>query len=75
MEKTTGYLGRAWRDLTSEQGWWQPVVILALVNLISVVGPLIVVGYMLDWGREAAWGMSRGLPRTVLSLWLRVLQR
>ena len=48
MEKTTGYLGRAWRDLTSEQGWWQPVVILALVNLIPIVGPLIVVGYMLD---------------------------
>lgn len=68
MEKTTGYLGRAWRDLTSEQGWWQPVVILALVNLIPIVGPLIVVGYMLDWGREAAWGMSRGLPRTVGSV-------
>ncbi|MGN0038035.1 MAG: DUF4013 domain-containing protein [Coriobacteriales bacterium] len=65
MEKTTGYLSRAWRDLTSEPGWWQPVVILALVNLIPIVGSLIVLGYMLDWGREAAWGMSRGLPRKV----------
>ena len=68
MEKTTGYLSRAWHDLTSDKGWWQPIVILALVTLIPIVGPLIVVGYMLDWGREAAWGMSRGLPRTVGSV-------
>ncbi|MGN0960208.1 MAG: DUF4013 domain-containing protein [Coriobacteriales bacterium] len=68
MEKTTGYLSRAWHDLTSDKGWWQPIVILALVNLIPIVGPLITTGYMLDWGREAAWGMSRGLPRTVGSV-------
>ncbi|MGN0073283.1 MAG: DUF4013 domain-containing protein [Coriobacteriales bacterium] len=68
MEKTTGYLGRAWRDLTSEKGWWQPVVILALVSLIPIVGGLIMLGYLLDWGREAAWGMDRGLPRKVGSV-------
>lgn len=68
MEKTTGYLSRAWRDLTSDKGWWQPVAILTLVGLIPIVGSLIVLGYLLDWGREAAWGMSRSLPRTVGSV-------
>lgn len=60
-----GYLSRAWHDLTQDPKWWQPVLILSLVNLIPIVGGLIVAGYMVDWAREGAWGMRRALPRKV----------
>lgn len=54
-----GYLKRAWSELTAEQGWWKPMFILALVVFIPVVGTFVAMGYLLDWGREAAWGMTR----------------
>lgn len=59
MDANAGYLKRAWNDLTSVKGWWQPIAILTLVTLIPVVGGLIVAGYLLDWAREGAWGMNR----------------
>lgn len=65
MEKTTNFLSRAWHDLTSVKGWWQPVAILTLVMCIPVVGSLFVTGYLLDWGREGAWGMTRSITRKV----------
>lgn len=60
-----GYLSRAWNDLTQDPKWWQPILILALVSLIPIVGGLILTGYMIDWAREAAWGMDRGFTRKV----------
>lgn len=63
MEKKTGYLSSAWGELTEAKGWWHTVVIMALAKLIPIVGNIFVTGYMLDWAREGAWGMKRGLPR------------
>lgn len=65
MNSNQGYLGRAWRDLTQDPKWWQPVLILSLVNLIPIVGSLITTGYLIDWAREGAWGMNRAFPRKV----------
>lgn len=60
-----GYLSRAWHDLSQDPKWWQPILILALVSLIPIVGGLIVTGYLIDWAREAAWGMDRAFTRKV----------
>lgn len=65
MEKRTGYLSSAWHELTSEQGWWHPVLILGLVSLIPIVGMIFVAGYLLNWAREGAWGMTRGIAHEV----------
>lgn len=65
MEKTTNFLSRAWHDLTSVKGWWQPIAILTLVACIPFVGTLFVTGYLLDWAREGAWGMTRSITRKV----------
>lgn len=65
MNSNRGYLGRAWRDLTQDPRWWQPVLILSLVNLIPIVGSLITTGYLIDWAREGAWGMDRAFTRKV----------
>lgn len=59
----TVYLKRAWAALTAEQGWWKPVLILALVQIIPVIGQIVAFGYLFQWAREAAWGIERGLPR------------
>ena len=64
----TNYLKRAIDDLTREDGWWKPLLLLGLVACIPIVGPIVAVGYQLDWGKEAAWGMDRGLPRKVGSI-------
>ena len=73
MDNNYGYLKRAWSELTSVTGWWQPIAILTLVAAIPVVGLLIVCGYMLDWAREAAWGMDRPLRRKAdhIGRWLK----
>ncbi len=65
MESNQGYLSRAWHDLTQDPKWWQPILILSLVSCIPIVGGLFVAGYLLDWGREGAWGMTRGITRKV----------
>ncbi len=65
MEKTSGYLSQSWKDLTTDPNWWKSVTIFALVSLIPIVGTMFVTGYMLDWAREGAWGMKRGLPNKV----------
>ncbi len=65
MNNNQGYLSRAWRDLTQDPKWWQPILILSLVSFIPIVGSLFVAGYLLDWAREGAWGMDRGVTRKV----------
>ncbi len=64
----TNYLSRAWADLTREKGWYKTLILLGLAACVPLIGPIIVTGYLLDWGKEAAWGMDRGLPRRVGSI-------
>ena len=65
MQHQRKYLSRAWHDLRAQAGWIKPVLILGLVNCIPVLGQIFVTGYLLDWAREAAWGMTRSLPNSV----------
>lgn len=65
MENTAGYLSRAWDDLTSDENWWQVILVLGLVNCVPVVGQIFTMGYLFDWAKEGAWGMTRPLPREV----------
>ncbi len=64
----TNYLSRAWGDLTREKGWYKSLILLGLAACVPFIGPIVVTGYLLDWGKEAAWGMDRGLPRRVGSV-------
>lgn len=64
----TNYLTRAWADLTRERGWYKSLILLGLAACVPLIGPVIVTGYLLDWGKEASWGMDRGLPRRVGSV-------
>ncbi len=64
----TNYLTRAWADLTREKGWYKSLILLGLAACVPLIGPVIVTGYLLDWGKEASWGMDRGLPRRVGSV-------
>ncbi len=64
----TNYLKQAWADLKQGRGWCIPLLLLGLVSCIPVAGPVVSAGYLLDWAKEAAWGMDRGLPRRVGSI-------
>ena len=64
----TNYLTRAWADLTREKGWYKSLILLGLAACVPLIGSIIVTGYLLDWGKEASWGMDRGLPRRVGSV-------
>lgn len=65
MDRVTGYLARAWADLTADEKWWQVILVLGLVNCVPVVGQIVTMGYLCDWAKEAAWGMRRPLPREI----------
>lgn len=57
-----GYLSRSWHMLTAEPGWYKPILVLAAVCCIPVVGSflglLAVLGYALEWARLTAWGID-----------------
>ena len=63
-EQSTGknYLSRSWALLTSEKGWYKPVLVLAAVYSIpvagSILGTLGLIGYSLEWARLTAWGID-----------------
>jgi len=64
----TEYLRRSWKALTGNEHWWKTVLILALVQVVPVIGPIIVLGYLFQWARDAAWGVERGLPKSTSGL-------
>lgn len=58
MTTDVRYFSRAWGQLTRDEGWYKPILILALVAAVPVVGTLIALGYALEWGRLTAWGIE-----------------
>lgn len=64
-ENESGYLARAWADLTSDDRWWQVILALGFVNCIPVIGQIFTMGYLYDWAKEAAWGMHRPMSHEV----------
>ncbi len=52
------YLSRSWRMLTQDKGWYKPILVLALVTFVPIVGLLGTLGYYLGWARLTAWGID-----------------
>ncbi len=50
------YMGRSWRMLTHDKGWYKPLLVLPLAKLVPIAGPLGVWGYQAEWARLSAWG-------------------
>ena len=44
--------------LTREKGWYKPVLVLAVCQLVPIAGPLVLLGYALEWARLSAWGIE-----------------
>lgn len=52
------YLARSWALLTGDSGWIKIIILLALANLVPVVGWMGVLGYIYEWARRTAWNVN-----------------
>ncbi len=52
------YFSRSWKMLTSQKGWYKPVMLLALGMFVPLFGLLALVGYGLEWARLTAWNVD-----------------
>lgn len=50
--------GSSLRMLTRDKGWLKPVMVLALVGWIPLVGQIVILGYAYEWARLTAWGVD-----------------
>lgn len=62
MSDATGasprYFSRSWKMLTSQKGWYKPVLLLALGMFVPLFGLLALMGYGLEWARLTAWNVD-----------------
>lgn len=74
----------AWEDLAEDDDWWKATLTLGLMNCVPVIGQVMIFGYLFDWAKEAAWGMSTPFSRKLadfgrcakygfLALWIVIL--
>lgn len=56
--RPTRYFARSWALLTRESGWIKPVLVMFAALLVPIVGPLGVFGYIIEWARLTAWGVT-----------------
>lgn len=54
---------RSWKLMTSESGWFKPLLIMAVAMLVPVAGVLGVIGYSYEWARLVAWGADSAPKR------------
>lgn len=54
---TLGF-GASWKQMTREKGWYKPILILALVGWVPILGQIAVLGYAFEWARLTAWGLD-----------------
>ena len=52
------YLARSWGLLNLGGNLALTVLTLGLVSLIPIIGPLVVLGYCVEWARQVSWGVS-----------------
>ena len=48
----------SWKMLTRDKGWLKPLLVIALVSWIPLLGQIVVLGYGLEWARLTAWGVD-----------------
>lgn len=48
----------SWKMLTRDKGWIKPILVLALVGWIPIVGAIVLLGYGYEWARLTAWGVD-----------------
>lgn len=56
-----GYLATAARTVFGDKTWWWKSLILAVLNIVPLVGAILVGGYHMVLMRETAWGGRSGL--------------
>lgn len=59
----SNYFSRAWRLVTDGKDIFKVLLLLTLILFIPVVGPLWMLGYILEWARLTAWGVE-SYPKT-----------
>lgn len=52
------YFARSWGLLTRDRGWIKPILVMVAASLVPIVGPLGVLGYVVEWARLTAWGVT-----------------
>ncbi len=52
------YFSRSWKMLTSQKGWYKPILLLALGMFVPLFGLLALMGYGLEWARLTAWNVD-----------------
>ncbi len=52
------YFSRSWKMLTSQKGWYKPVLLLALGMFVPIFGLLALLGYAFEWARLTAWNID-----------------
>lgn len=50
------YFARSWGLLTRDRGWIKPILVMVAASFVPIVGPLGVLGYVVEWARLTAWG-------------------
>ena len=52
------YFARSWAPLTRDRGWIKPILAMIAATLVPIVGLLGVMGYVAEWARLTAWGVT-----------------
>lgn len=61
----TRYFAAAWQDIKNSPGWVGKLLILSLLMFIPVFGHIVLLGYLLGWARDMAWGVHAPLPQRI----------
>lgn len=63
----THYFQSAWEDIKHTRGWFGKILLLALLNLIPILGQIMVLSYLYGWAREIAWGIHEPAPAKIIA--------
>lgn len=61
-----GILKMAWNDFKSSPGWIGRCLLLALINCVPILN-FVATGYMLQWGRKAAYRTGDPMPSGIFA--------
>lgn len=61
----TRYFATAWQDVKNSPGWVGKLLVLSLLAFIPIFGHVVLLGYLLGWARDMAWGVHAPLPQRI----------